>query len=114
METVYTPAAPARADIDALRGPALLEFGADWCGHCRAAQAPLAEALAAGLAEGLVATLAHFKVEDGPGRALGRSYRVKLWPTLIFLRDGQEVARLVRPLDAATIREALAQLAAPA
>jgi hypothetical protein len=22
----------------------------------------------------------HIRVEDGPGRALGRSYRVKLWP----------------------------------
>jgi thioredoxin 1 len=114
METDYTPAAPARADIDALRGPALLEFGANWCGHCRATQAPLAEALAEGLAQGGANTaLAHFKVEDGPGRALGRSFRVKLWPTLIFLRDGQEVARLVRPLDAGAIRDALARLAAP-
>jgi len=24
----------------------------------------------------------HIRVEDGPGRALGRSFRVKLWPTL--------------------------------
>src|SRR5471032_1359992 len=115
MKTMYTESAPGRADIDALRGPALLEFGANWCGHCRAAQAPLAEALAEGLAKGLANTaLAHFKVEDGPGRALGRSFRVKLWPTLIFLRDGQEVARLVRPLDAGAIRDALARLAAPA
>ena len=29
---------------------------------------------------------------------LGRSFRVKLWPTLVFLRDGEEVARLVRPV----------------
>ena len=52
--------------------------------------------------------MAHIKVEDGSGRPLGRSYRVKLWPTLVFLRDGVEVARLVRPTDAATVSQALA------
>ena len=40
-----------------------------------------------------------------PGRAgvLGRSFRVQLWPTLILLKDGQEVARGVRPSDAADL-----------
>ena len=38
---------------------------------------------------------------------VGRSYRVKLWPTLIFLRDGQEVARIVRPTQAADISAVL-------
>jgi thioredoxin 1 len=51
------------------------------------------------------------KVEDGQGRPLGRSFRVKLWPTLIFLRDGKEIARLVRPASAAQVREAAAQIA---
>jgi thioredoxin 1 len=51
--------------------------------------------------------LRHLKVEDGPGRPLGRSYRVRLWPTLVLLRDGQEVARLVRPTQAADILAAL-------
>ena len=37
------------------------------------------------------------RVEDGRGRPLGRAYRVKLWPTLVLLRDGQEIARAVRP-----------------
>ncbi|WP_295998592.1 thioredoxin family protein [Rugamonas sp.] len=97
METLYTASAPTRAAVDALRGPALLEFGTNWCGHCRAAQGALAVAYAGH------AGVPHFKVEDGPGRALGRSFRVKLWPTLIFLRDGVELARLVRPLNAAEI-----------
>ena len=39
----------------------------------------------------------HLRVEDGPGRRLGRTYRVKLWPTLVLLRDGCEIARVVRP-----------------
>jgi thioredoxin 1 len=104
METVYIPAAPTRAEIDAGTGPVLLEFGANWCGHCRAAQAPLAEAYAAH------PSVRHHKVEDGPGRALGRSFRIKLWPTLVFLRDGQEVARVVRPLEAGEISDAFAQI----
>ncbi len=83
--------APSRAEVDALPGLTLLEFGTDWCGHCRAAQALVAEALAQ------QPQWQHLKVEDGSGHALGRSYRVKLWPTLLVLRDGQEVARVVRP-----------------
>ena len=105
MKTVYIPEAPPRAEIDALPGATVLEFGANWCGHCMAAQAPLAQAMAGH--DGV----AHYKVEDGPGRPLGRSYRVKLWPTLIFLRDGVEVARVVRPLEAAEIRAGLSQIA---
>ena len=104
MEKIYVPTAPDRATVDALAGATLLEFGANWCGHCMAAQAPLAQAMAGH------DRVAHYKVEDGPGRALGRSYRVKLWPTLIFLRDGQEVARVVRPLDAAAIVAGLTQI----
>jgi thioredoxin 1 len=41
--------------------------------------------------------LRHIKIYDGKGRPLGRSFRVKLWPTLVFLRDGQVMHRAVRP-----------------
>ena len=41
----------------------------------------------------------HLRVEDGPGRRLGRTYRVKLWPTMVLLRDGREIARVVRPRE---------------
>ena len=47
--------------------------------------------------------LPHWKVEDGKGKPLGRSFQVKLWPTVILLRDGTEVARVVRPVDAADL-----------
>lgn len=101
----YTEKQPAREEIDALRGPAVVEFGTNWCGYCRAAQPLLAAAFAAR------GDVARIKVEDGPGRALGRSFRVKLWPTLIFMNDGQEIARVVRPRSVTEISEALAQLA---
>ena len=101
----YAAQAPGRGEIDALEGAAVLEFGTDWCGYCRAAQPLVAEALAGQPA------LRHIKVEDGPGRPLGRSFAVKLWPTLIFLRDGKEIARVVRPASASQLAQALAQIA---
>jgi len=94
--------APSRADVQALRGLTVLEFGTDWCGHCRAAQPAVQQALVQQTA------WQHLKVEDGPGRALGRSYRIKLWPTLVMLRDGQEVARVVRPTAVQDVLTALA------
>jgi thioredoxin len=95
---------PTRAEVDALTGPAVIEFGTSWCGYCRAVQGPLASALVKH------PHVRHIRVEDGPGRPLGRSYRVKLWPTLVFLQDGREVARLVRPGGGAAVEEALAAL----
>jgi thioredoxin len=52
----------------------------------------------------------HIKVEDGSGRPLGRSFGVKLWPTFIFLRDGQEVGRLTRPASVELIEQMLSLL----
>ena len=102
----YAQTAPTRAEVDALAGATVLEFGTDWCGYCQAAQRAIGEAL------GGAAHVRHLKIEDGPGRPLGRSFKVKLWPTLIFLRDGVEVARVVRPTDARAIAEGVAALGA--
>lgn len=101
MNHTFATEEPSRADVEAITGALLIEFGAPWCGHCQAAQ-PLLEAAMA-----THPTLAHLKIEDGPGRPLGRSFRVKLWPTLIFLRNGAEIGRLVRPLDSQAIVEAM-------
>lgn len=90
-EREYAGREPARDEVDAWDGTAVIEFGAPWCGHCQAAQPALERALAG--REGVH----HLKIEDGRGRPLGRSFGVKLWPTLVVLRDGAEIARLVRP-----------------
>ena len=91
-----------------MAGPVVLDFGTDWCGHCRAA-APLVERALADHPG-----VRHVRVEDGPGRPLGRSFRVKLWPTLVFLRDGTELARVVRPSSAGSLSAALDRITAPA
>jgi thioredoxin 1 len=107
MTSVYASVEPRRADVDALQGPTVLEFGTPWCGYCRSAQ-PLLAAAFTGHPQ-----VRHLKIEDGSGRPLGRSFGVKLWPTLVFLKDGREVARLVRPQVASTIAQALAQIDSP-
>ncbi|GAB3387880.1 thioredoxin family protein [Massilia agri] len=102
----YETAQPERSAIDALPGIVVLDFGANWCGYCRAAEPLINEGLAGGQ------QVRHIKVEDGPGRPLGRSFRIKLWPTVVVLKDGQEVARVVRPVSSDEVRVALAQAGA--
>jgi thioredoxin 1 len=91
--------APTLDQVHAWVGDAIFEFGAPWCGHCQAAQPAVQEVLAEHPA------LPHIKVYDGKGKPLGRAFRVKLWPTLILLHDGKEVARLVRPLRVDEVRQ---------
>jgi len=104
LTTDFAEIEPTRDEIDALESATVVEFGAPWCTHCLGAQPLIATAFANHPQVG------HIKIEDGPGRRLGRSFRVKLWPTLIFMRQGKEVERLVRPTDSSAIERALAQI----
>jgi thioredoxin 1 len=100
----YADAEPTRSDVEAWPGLTLLEFGAPWCGICQGAQGHIAAAL-----DGH-ADVRHVKVEDGRGRPLGRSFAVKLWPTLVLLRDGAVVGRWVRPHTGEPLAAALAKV----
>lgn len=95
-------AEPSREEVDQMLGLVLLEFGATWCPHCQGAQPALKAELSNRPG------VKHLKIEDGRGRPLGRSYRVKLWPNLVFLRDGQVLTQLARPSEA-ELREAFKQ-----
>src|SRR5262249_25697871 len=92
-----------RAEVNQLPGPVLLEFGASWGGNCQA------------ICPRLAALLSRFphvrpiKIEDGKGKPLGGSFRVKLWPTLVFLKDGKVLKQVARPTDA-EMREGLETL----
>lgn len=101
MSPAYEPEHLTREQADALPGATVLQFGTNWCGYCRAAEKVVEPVLGR-------ADVRRVLVEDGKGRPLGRSYRVKLWPTLVFLADGQEVARVVRPWNPDVVEEALA------
>lgn len=106
MQKAYSQPEPSRSEIDAMSGPVLLDFGTEWCGFCRAAR-PMVEAALAHHPG-----VRHIRVEDGSGRRLGRSFGVKLWPTLIFMKDGREIDALVRPGSAEAVRAALARITA--
>ena len=99
--TAFTDPAPALEDLADLPGTVAVEFGVDWCPHCQAAQGFLREALQERR------DITHIKVEDGPGRKLGRHFQVKLWPTLVVLRKGQEIGRITRPQSAQAVDEQL-------
>ena len=99
--TVFTAPAPTYEELADLPGTVAVEFGVDWCPHCQAAQALLQEVLQTRK------DVTHLKVEDGPGRKLGRHFKVKLWPTLIILRRGEEIGRITRPASAQAIKDQL-------
>jgi thioredoxin 1 len=98
---------PSREEIDQMAGPVLVEFGTPWCGFCQAAQRDIVDLLVKH------PEMRHVKVEDGPGRRLGRSFRVKLWPNLVFMKDGAVVRQLARP-GATEMREAAQAITAAA
>ena len=82
---------PARGEVERTQGPVVIEFGAAWCGFCRAFAPELKDLLER------YPDVQHLRIADGPGKPLGRSFRVKLWPTLVFLRDGRVLGLVARP-----------------
>ena len=104
LNLLYNPNAPTRESLDALTGTTVLQFGVNWCGHCQAAAPLITEAFTD------FPDMDVHRIEDGAGRPLGRSFKVKLWPTLVFLVNGQEVSRVVRPTDLNVILDALNKL----
>jgi thioredoxin 1 len=87
-----------REEVDAMTGTTVLELGASWCPICQGARAMIDRVLAEH------PDARHIWIEDGKGKRLGRTFKVKLWPTLIVLRDGREIARAVRPTGEAAVR----------
>jgi thioredoxin 1 len=100
----YTDDAPTLEQVGSLTGVTILEFGTPWCRHCQTAEPAVRTVLTEH------AKFRHIKIYDGKGKRLGRSFRVKLWPTLILLSEGTEVARLVRPITVDEIRQLVAQV----
>ena len=104
MTRPYEESQPARAEVDALPGAVLLDFGTNWCGWCARAEPLIREALASH------PEVRHLKAKNGPSRPLGRSFGVKLWPTLVLLKDGREIGRVTRPGNRDDVQAMLAKL----
>jgi thioredoxin 1 len=89
----YLTEEPLLDDVCKTEGLILLEFGAPWCPVCQKAQPVIEEVL------NKQAQIKHLKIFDGKGKPLGRAFQIKLWPTLILLKNGEEIAREVRPMN---------------
>jgi thioredoxin 1 len=94
---------PTRAEVDALSGTVMLEFGTDWCPYCLMLRPTVAALLLQ------YPQVNHIAIEDGPGQPLGRSFSVKLWPTFVLMRDGYVVKQLARP-SPQTLEKAMQEL----
>ena len=89
-------------EVAASKLPVLIDFGAEWCGPCRMV-APIVEELAGGRV--LICTCDAEKSDD-----IVATYKVRNIPTLVFLKDGQEVARIVGATTKAEIVDKLSKL----
>ena len=76
--------------LSANHGLVMVDFWAEWCGPCRAI-APLLEELAEA-SEGRV-TLMKVNIDENPG--LAARYNIRSIPTILFVKNGQVVDRVV-------------------
>ena len=90
FQSQYSTNAPTLTELEALQDFVFLEFGSPNCGHCQAAAPSIATLITR-------SNKRHIKLIDGKGKLLGRQFGVKLWPTLILLEHGKELARVIRP-----------------
>lgn len=69
---------------------AVVDFTASWCGPCRAIKAPLQDA-----AKSRGLTLIEVDVDAQKNEALCAEFRISAMPTIVFLKDGTELHRVV-------------------
>lgn len=85
---------------ESAQGALVIDFYADWCGPCRALAPLLKE-----LAHELKGQVAFAKVNTDNEQALATRFHITSLPTLILLRDGKEMKRLIGLQDRATLKK---------
>jgi thioredoxin 1 len=91
----------------ASQGVVMVDFWAEWCGPCRMI-APVLEELAEA-SEGRVTLM---KVNVDESSALAARYEIRSIPTILILKDGTVVDRVVGAVPKAVLERVLARHAA--
>ena len=81
-------------------GVSLVDFYADWCGPCRTLTPVIHE-----VAEQLNGKAKFVKVDVDASQKVAAQFQVMSIPTLVLIKNGQEVGRLVGLRDAKTIKK---------
>ncbi len=71
-------------------GIVLVDFWASWCGPCRK-QGPVLKSLSKKVEK--LAKIAKVNVDDSP--KLSAKYKIRALPTLVILKNGKEIKRLI-------------------
>ena len=91
--------------LAAADGLVMVDFWAAWCGPCRAV-APVLEQLA----DERDVTLMKVNIDENPG--LAARYEIRSIPTILFVRDGEVVDRVVGAVPKAAFEKVIEQHAA--
>lgn len=102
MSSVLNLTSGAFGRVTELTQPVLIDFWAPWCGPCRM-QGPILEQVAASLGD--KAVVAKINVDDEP--ELAARFGVSSIPTLVVMKRGQVLRRLVGVQPAPVLAAAL-------
>ena len=85
-------------------GTVLVEFGAEWCGPCKAMAPVLDE-----LSTQLVGRLSIFKVDADESMATTRRFDIGGIPAMLVFRDGEVIRRIIGARGKARLLDELAE-----
>ncbi len=85
--------------------PVLADFWAPWCGHCTKLS-PILDELAADLGDKVKVV----KISVDENRALAQQYSVMSLPTMILIKDGEKVDKLLGFMPKAAISDKISSV----